>query len=147
MVDYVFLSNKCNEELQMLEAKNKTWTSKAISDMLRHKWHNPIEQPGPTQSLIQVCCHSVCTKRTAGRLHANLENITGIVLTLMDFPFWVTILTWPRSTNVIMSFCMGVWIGTHEWLGRVDWRPWRSDGESRGMKASAIKTDEHCGTL
>ena len=31
--------------------------------------------------------HSVRTKRIAGLLHANLENITGIVLSLTDFPF------------------------------------------------------------
>ena len=39
----------------MLEAQDKTRTSKATSDMLRHKWQHPIQQPGPTQSLIQVC--------------------------------------------------------------------------------------------
>jgi len=55
LVEYVFLSSKCNVELQMLEAQDKTRTSKATSDMLRHKWLHPVQQPGPTQRLIQVC--------------------------------------------------------------------------------------------
>lgn len=86
-MEYVFLSNKCNEELQMLEAQDKARTCKATSDMLRHKWRRFVQQPGLAQFDPGLLRHSIRTKRFAGLLHANLENITMTVLTLTDFPF------------------------------------------------------------
>jgi hypothetical protein len=133
LMEYVFRSSKCNVELQMLEAQDKTRTSKATSDMLRHKWLHPVQQPGPTQRLSRFATslrphetHCWTIKREPWKYNGDCAYAHGFSILSND----LDVASFHKWHHVPLYVCM-------------NWNPWVT--RSRWLKALATWWGVTCG--
>jgi hypothetical protein len=90
----IYLSGiRAMKNCSRLKRRKENRTSKATSVIPFQKWHQWVNWGGPThRNLIVVSCVTQSRNALMG-YYNETWNYTGFVLTLMDFPFWATVLT------------------------------------------------------